>query len=85
MKKLVLIASVTLSLFFVSLSGAYADGVSKQKAAHIAQGEYPGRVIDVKLMKQNGQLAYRVKVLDKSGSMHIVIVSQATGDVLSSQ
>jgi hypothetical protein len=36
-------------------------------------------------MKQNGQLAYRVKVLDRSGSMHIVIVSQATGDVLSSQ
>jgi uncharacterized membrane protein YkoI len=84
MKKLAIIATLIISTIFISVPSSYAAGVSQQKAASIAQGEYPGRVIDAKLIKHNGELAYRVKILDREGGIHIVIVSQATGAVLSS-
>ncbi|MGD8783965.1 MAG: PepSY domain-containing protein [Thioalkalispiraceae bacterium] len=85
MKKIAIIVTFILSSLFVAMPTAFADGVSKQQAANIAQGEYQGRVIAVKLMKFNGRLAYRVKVLDRSGGMHIVIIDKATGDVVSSR
>ena len=83
MKTLIIIATLVFSSLFISIPSSYAAGVSKQQAASIAQNEYPGRVIDVKLIKQEGDLAYRIKVLDRSGGMHIVIVKKATGEVLS--
>ena len=84
MKTLVIVATLVISSFFISPPTSYAAGVSKQQAANIAQGEYPGRVIDIKLKKHQGQLAYRIKILDQAGGVHIVIVNQATGEVVSS-
>ena len=83
MKTLVILATLVLSSFFISVPSSYAAGISKQQAASIAQREYPGRVIDIKLHKVNGQLSYRVKVLDRLGGVHIVIINKASGDVVS--
>ena len=55
-----------------------AGEISKQQAAKIAQSRYPGRVINVKLVNNS---AYQVKVLDKKGGMHIVIVNKQSGNV----
>ena len=83
MKTIIISATLVFSSLVFSIPMSYAAGVSKQQAANIAQGEHPGRVIDVKKIKVRGNMAYRVKILDRSGGVHIVIVEQATGDVLS--
>lgn len=83
MKTLVILTTLVFSSFFISVPTSYAAGVSKQQAASIAQNEYAGRVIDIKLLKVEGRLSYRVKVLDRSGGMHIVIIDKASGDVVS--
>ena len=83
MKTLVILATLVLSSFFISIPNSYAAGVNKQQAASIAKSKYPGRVIDVKQIKQGDTLAYRVKVLDSSGGMHIVIINKDSGAVIS--
>ena len=83
MKTLVILTALVFSLFFVSVPMSYAAGISKQEAASIAKSQYPGRVIDVKPITRKGSAAYRVKILDKSGGMHIVIINKASGNVLS--
>ena len=84
MKTLVILTALVFSSFFTAMPDSYAAGISKQEAASIAKSQYPGRVIDVKLITRGDAKAFRVKVLDKSGGMHIVIISKASGDVLSS-
>lgn len=83
MKTIIIIATLVFSSLIFPIPESYAANVSKQQAASIAQREYSGRVIDVKLTKINGAKAYRVKILDKAGGVHVVIVDQSTGDVLS--
>jgi len=83
MKTLVILTALVFSSFFIAMPDSYAAGVSKQEAASIAKSKYPGRVIDVKPITQDGAAAYRVKVLDKSGGMHIVIINKSSGAVLS--
>ena len=83
MKTIIIIATLVFSLNVYSIPNAYAAGVNKQQAASIAKAQYSGRIIDVKQIKVQGNLAYRVKILDQTGGVHIVIVDQATGDVLS--
>lgn len=84
MKTLVILATLVFGSFFISVPASYAEGVGKQQAAGVAQGQHPGRVIDIKLLKFQGQLAYRVKILDQAGGVHVVIVNKATGEVVSS-
>ena len=84
MKTFVILTMLVVSSFFIATPDSFAADVSKQKAANIAKSQYPGRVIDVKPITSNGTAAFRVKVLDKSGGMHIVIVSKSSGAVLSS-
>jgi len=83
MKTFVILATLLFSSFFISIPSSFAAGVSKQQAASIAKSKYPGRVIDIKEIKQNSTEAYRVKVLDEAGGMHIVIINKESGAVLS--
>lgn len=83
MKTLVILATLVFSSFFISIPNSYAAGINKQQAASIAKSKYPGRVIDVKQIKQGDTPAYRVKVLDGSGGMHIVIINKDSGAVIS--
>lgn len=79
--------------FFLSLSlisallftavGNCAAAVSKQQAVAIAKSRFQGRVIAVIESKQDKADVYRVKVLDKKGGMHTVVIDHKTGQILS--
>lgn len=78
-KTIVLIAG--LSACFAA-APVYAD-ISKQEAASIAQQRFAGRVIGIQADAQNGTPVYRVKVLDNSGGLHLVIIDRQNGNILS--
>lgn len=56
--------------------------VSKQQAATIAKSRFQGRVIAVEKDKKEKTVVYRVKVLDKKGGMHTVVIDHQTGQVI---
>jgi uncharacterized membrane protein YkoI len=60
-----------------------AEPVSRQQAASIAESQFQGRVIAVEESKQNNVPVFRVKVLDKQGGLHTVIIDHQTGNVIS--
>mgnify|MGYP002279053936 CR=1 FL=1 len=78
MNRILLLVALLISGFASHPELAFAEDISKQQAASIAQSRYPGRVIDIKLIDNN---SYRVKVLDKEGGMHIVIVNKQSGNI----
>lgn len=61
------------------------EAVSRQEAANIALGIYPGRVLAVKRLQTGGSATYRVKTLGKQGDVHIIIIDAASGRVVSSR
>lgn len=71
--------------FSITLSGysAAAQAISKQQAATIAKSRFQGRVIAIDEGKHDSTLVYRVKVLDKKGGMHTVVIDHQSGNVLS--
>lgn len=88
MKKLKVFCLITILLtFFGSLAIAEQDnavspqsaGISQQKAVDIAQQQFTGRVIAI----HHTDNAYRIKILSASGSVHIVLVNDADGAVIS--
>lgn len=78
MNRILLIVALFIGGLATLPEPAFAEDISKQQAASIAQSRYPGRVIDVKLIDNN---TYRVKVLDNNGGMHIVIVNKQSGNI----
>jgi uncharacterized membrane protein YkoI len=75
------------SLICLLLSGPFtaiaAEPVTRQQAASIAESKFQGRVIAVDEGKQDNTPIYRVKVLDKKGGLHTVIIDHQTGNVIS--
>jgi uncharacterized membrane protein YkoI len=67
---------------FFAAGPVHAD-ISKQEAASIAQTRFTGRVIGIQPGEQNGTQVYRVKVLDKSGGLHLVIIDRQNGKIIS--
>jgi uncharacterized membrane protein YkoI len=65
-------------------AAAHAD-IGQQQAVSIAQDVYPGRVLAVKLVQQNGNAVYRVKTLSAAGDVHIVVIDAGNGNVISKQ
>ncbi|MDO3385292.1 PepSY domain-containing protein [Gilvimarinus sp. SDUM040013] len=53
--------------------------VSAAQAGKIASKKYGGKVIDVKVVNVKGRRAYRVKLLQKSGRIHSVIIDADSG------
>ncbi|MBU2887622.1 PepSY domain-containing protein [Gilvimarinus agarilyticus] len=53
--------------------------ISAAQASQIARKKYGGKVIDVKAINLKGRRAYRVKILQKSGRIHSVIIDAANG------
>jgi len=78
MNQIFLIVILFIGGFAASPDMAFAEDISKQQAAKIAKSRYPGRVIDVKLVNNS---SYQVKVLDKNGGMHIVVINKQSGSV----
>ena len=80
LKIVVLIAGLAFGLGTAGLS--YAQ-ITKQQAASIAQSQFEGRVIAVKQENDNGAEVYRVKILDPSGGLHVVVVNVQDGSIIS--
>lgn len=64
----------------ISLAG---KPISKQQAATIAKTKFQGRVIAVDESKNDSTPVYRVKVLDKQGGMHTVVIDNQSGNIIS--
>ena len=84
MKYLLVVIYIVFSLSILPLNTSVAaPAVSKQQAAQIAQGRFSGRVVSVKPARENNKTVYRVKVLDKKGGMHQVIIDANSGQIIS--
>lgn len=70
-------------LYFAAPASSHAAGINAQQAASIARSHYPGRVIDIQRINRKDGRAFRVKILDEQGGMHIVIIDKKDGSVLS--
>jgi uncharacterized membrane protein YkoI len=81
----VCVLSVLLFAFTIAGTGvsAAAEPITKQQAATIAKSQFPGRVISVDESKRDNTTVYRVKVLDKKGGMHTIVIDHQSGSVLS--
>lgn len=60
-----------------------AEAITKQKAATIARSQFQGRVISIDESKQDSAKVYRVRVLDKKGGMHTIVIDYQSGNILS--
>jgi uncharacterized membrane protein YkoI len=67
----------------VPVHGLAAEQISKQQAASIAKSRFKGRVIAVDETSQDSTPVYRVRVLDKKGGMHTIVIDHKTGKILS--
>ena len=84
MRKFFILISLSFALLFASSGISVAAGpINKQQAATIAKSQFQGRVIAVDEVKQDNKPVYQVKVLDKKGGLHTVIIDNQTGDVIS--
>jgi uncharacterized membrane protein YkoI len=75
-----LLFAFTLSVTDVS---AAPPPISKQQAVTIAKSKFQGRVIAVDEAKHDDTQVYRVKVLDKKGGMHTIVIDHQSGTVIS--
>jgi uncharacterized membrane protein YkoI len=82
MRKMIILCTLTCLLFSGSFP-AFAEPVSKQQAASIAKSQFQGRVIAVDESKQDNTAVFRVKVLDKNGGLHTVVIDHQTGNIIS--
>lgn len=84
MKHIYAFLFIVISLLTVSsLSAAEPPRIEKQTAAKIATERFPGKVISVNPEQQEHVPIYRIKVLDKNGGMHTVIIHAQNGNILS--
>lgn len=83
MKKFLLSLALLMMLGFGNATPVEAEQISSQQAAAIAQARFEGRVIAVEQESQDDTLIYKVKVLDRHGGMHIVIIDANSGQILS--
>jgi uncharacterized membrane protein YkoI len=84
MQKFLILLSLILGLLFAAAgNSSAAEQISKQQAANIAKSQFQGRVIAIDEGKQENTQVYRVKVLDKQGGLHTIIIDHQTGNVIS--
>ena len=83
MRKTLVLLNLLVLLIAGPITGVAAEPVSRQQAANIAKSQFQGRVIAVDESKQGNTPVYRVKVLDKNGGVHTVIIDHQSGNVIS--
>ena len=54
-------------------------GITEQKAIAIAQQNFNGRVLAINYSKN----AYRIKMLSRNGTVHIILINAADGAIIS--
>ncbi|WP_020208087.1 PepSY domain-containing protein [Gilvimarinus chinensis] len=67
-----------------NISSPYAGeqaycAINAAQAGKIASKTFGGKVIDIKRVQAKGKPAYRVKLLQKSGRIHSVLIDAASG------
>lgn len=67
--------TVTFALLLAATNHVLAAEISQQQAADIAQNQFSGRVLSVKLSGQE----YRVKLLNRKGQVRVVRVDAKSG------
>lgn len=72
-------AGVAAPAHHAPLMAAARCAINAAQAGRLAQKKYGGKVIDVKVIKLKGQRAYRVKLLQKNGRIHSVVIDAAGG------
>jgi len=82
MHKLLIGLLLGISIMFSGYSFA-AKPITKQQAATIAKSRFQGRVIAIDEGKHDNIPVYRVKVLDKKGGMHTIVIDHQSGNVVS--
>ena len=55
--------------------------IGKQRAASIVKQHFAGRVLKVQFVSDNGEAAYRVKILHESGRVKSVLIDARTGEL----
>jgi len=70
-------------LIAVAYPSIAAEPISKQQAAKIAKSKFEGRVIAIDKSRHDSAIVYRVKVLDKKGGMHTIVIDHQSGNILS--
>jgi len=83
MKRFLLSCCLIITLAFSAAVHAEASQISSQQAAAIAQSRFQGRVIAVEQESRGDTSIFKVKVLDRRGGMHIVIIDGASGQIIS--
>ncbi|GKS69126.1 hypothetical protein W03_11300 [Nitrosomonas sp. PY1] len=54
-------------------------GITEQKAIAIAQQNFSGRVLTI----SHSQNTYRIKMLSRNGTVHIILINAADGAIIS--
>lgn len=82
-----LVFGILLSMPATSFAQAHGDQSSEQvgpvnqeQALERVRANFPGTVISINEVRQNGRLRYRVR-LDNEGNIYTVFVDQATGEL----
>lgn len=83
MRKLLLCLTLSCLLLAAPLYSLAAEPITKQQAANIANSKFQGRVLAVDESQQDNVAVFRVKVLDKEGGVHTVIIDHQTGNIIS--
>ena len=64
-----------------SASKPHQHKISQQKAVDIAQKKFKGRVLAI----HHTDNAYRVKILSTPGSVHIILINDTDGSIISAR
>ena len=54
-------------------------GVTSQQASDIARQQVPGRVLAIKQVQYQGRPVYQVKILNRRGEVHILLIDANSG------
>lgn len=78
-----LVVSMPVTSFAQSQDGQASEQVgpvTQEQALELVRANFPGTVISINEVRQNGRLRYRVR-LDNEGNIYTVFVDQATGEL----
>ncbi len=63
-----------------SSGGAQAPRISQREALELVRARFPGNVVSISEVQQDGTLQYRVR-MDNDGNIFTVYVNAETGDI----
>ncbi|RDE18740.1 hypothetical protein DV711_14030 [Motiliproteus coralliicola] len=59
-----------------------AEPIGRDRAAEMVQQRYGGKVLDLKRVGSGNKMAYRVKLLQPSGRVKLILIDATSGKAL---